>query len=199
MAQTAQTADYVSYADYVAIELQTQVKHEWLDGQVVAMAGGSIAHAKIIRNLLACLLPSSASRGCEVFTSELKVRVEETGLATYPDASVFCEPLCVHPEDKNAATNPTALFEVLSRSTESWDRGDKFEHYRSLTSLRTYVLIAQHAKRVEIYRRGEGERWTLDVLGPGGVAQVSGAELVVEALYEGVEIEAAPLRNPGVG
>lgn len=109
---------------------------------------------------------------CQPYDSDLKVRNPATGLATCPDLTVICGPLQRHPDDRNAVTNPAVWFEVLSPSTEAWDRGAKFAHVRELDSLQAYVLVSATAARVEVYTRGEGDAWILRAYGPGTTALV---------------------------
>ena len=130
-----------------------------------------------------------------MFTSYARVRVVATGLATYPDITVICGPIERDPEDPNTATNPTAIVEILSDSTEAYDRGDKFVHYRRIPSLRTYVLVSQHEARIEIYRRNPDESWTLEDARLGADAKIPDLCAVpVSAVYAGVELPPAPPR-----
>ncbi len=121
----------------------------------------------------------------------MKIRVQKTELATYPDVSVVCGPLERDPDDPHALTNPALLVEVLSDGTEGYDRGAKFDHYREIPSLRDYVLVSQHERLVEVFSR-EGDHWVLRVAGPGGSVPLTatlGGSLSVERVYEGVELE----------
>lgn len=132
---------------------------------------------------------------CRVFTSDLRVRVRETGLATYPDATVVCGPLERDPEDPNTVTNPTVLVEVLSDSTEAHDRGEKFGHYRRIQGLRAYGLVSQHERRIEVYRPNADGSWTLEEATPG--RDLRGADLCaipVDAVYRDVELTPPPPR-----
>jgi Uma2 family endonuclease len=152
---------YVSYAEYLAAEEKSPTKHEWLEGVVYDMAGGTPDHAGLAAAVILLLGAELRGKPCRVYTSDLRVRVPATGLSTYADVTVVCGKLETAPEDANAATNPTLLVEVLSDSTEAYDRGEKFAHYRRLASLREYVLVSQHAPRIEVWRRNEGGRWEL--------------------------------------
>jgi Uma2 family endonuclease len=157
---------YVSYAEYLALEEKSPTKHEWLDGVVYdleprGMAGGTPDHAGLAAAVTILLGAQLRGKPCRVFSSDLKVRVPATGLSTYADVTIVCGKLETAPEDANAVTNPTLLVEVLSDSTEAYDRGERFAHYRRLPSLREYVLVSQHAPRIEVWRRNEGGRWEL--------------------------------------
>jgi Uma2 family endonuclease len=123
-----------SYTAYLEIERESGRRHEWLDGQVYAMAGGSLSHSALAVAVAAELRSLSRTCGCQVFSSDAKVRVLATGLATYPDVSVVCGPIERDSDDHNAIMNPSVLVEVLSTSTEGYDRGAKFAHFRELPS-----------------------------------------------------------------
>jgi Uma2 family endonuclease len=119
-----------------------------------------------------------------VFSSDLRVRVLATGLATYPDVTVVCGDLEHDPESQVTITNPTLVVEILSPSTEDYDRGDKLEHYRQIPSLRECVLVAQDRRRIEVWRRGAGGGWTHRAAEAGEVDLATiGCRLEIEALY----------------
>jgi Uma2 family endonuclease len=143
------------FADYVELEEFSKVRHEYLDGMAWAMAGGSPQHARIAANIASALVTQLANRRCAVFSSDLRVRVSATGLATYPDISVVCGQLELDPEDprRHTVTNPSVVIEVLSPSTEEYDRGEKLTHYQQLASLREVVLVATGEQRVDVWRR----------------------------------------------
>jgi Uma2 family endonuclease len=147
------------FASYVLLEEQSPNKHEFLDGQVWAMAGGSPAHAALIASLARLLGNQLDGRPCRVFSSDLRIRVRETGLATYPDLSVVCGKIELDPEDPkgHTATNPRLLVEVLSPSTEDYDRGEKLAHYKRIPGLREVVLVAQAQPRVEQWSRQDDD------------------------------------------
>jgi Uma2 family endonuclease len=151
-----------SFSDYLDIEeMSPLVKHEFFDGGVWAMAGGSPDHAALAANVIRILGDQLLEKPCRVFTSDLRIRVKETGLGTYPDATVVCHALELDPADPKGHTvvNPTVLVEVLSPSTEEYDLGEKREHYQTIPSLREIVFVAHGARRVDVWRREE-DRWT---------------------------------------
>jgi Uma2 family endonuclease len=149
-----------SWSDYLALEETSNVRHEFLDGQIYGMAGGTPEHAAL-KAALTGLLFSQIRRGtCRAHDSDLRVRVLETGLATYPDITVVCGPSERDPQDANAVTNPTLIVEVLSASTEDYDRGDKFEHYKRLPSLKEYVLVSHSERVVEAWSRQPNGSWS---------------------------------------
>ena len=147
------------YTAYLALERETDWKHEWFDGQVYAMAGAKPAHNAVAARMIMELGRLLDGRPCDVYTSDQKIRVLATGLATYPDALVVCGAAEFDPEDPVAITNPRLVVEVLSGSTELYDRSTKFEHYKRIPSLCDYVLVSQHDAHVEVYSRDEGGRW----------------------------------------
>lgn len=163
-----------SFAEYLALEQMNPVRHEFCDGEVWAMAGGSPAHAAIAINIASVLREQLRGRPCRVFGSDLRIRVLATGLATYPDVSVVCDQLELDPGDPSGHTvvNPVLLVEVLSPSTEAYDRGEKLAHYKRIPSLREVVLVAQDERRLELWRR-EGERWTVELARGDEVARAS--------------------------
>lgn len=180
----AESAVRISYADYLDHERASATKHEYVGGMILAMAGGSPEHARLAGSLARLLGNAIEGRPCAVFSSDLRVRITETNRATYPDLTVVCGHRQTAPDDGDAIVNPTILVEVLSDSTEADDRGEKFAHYRRLSSLQEYVLVAQKAQRIEVFRR-EGERWVLTEHGPGTVVELPsiGARLSVDEIY----------------
>src|SRR5215468_3706623 len=181
----ARAPDKISYADYLALEARTGIKHEWIDGVVRAMAGGTPTHAKLAAAIIRELGTALRGRRCDVFTSDLKVRVLATGLATYPDAAVVCDKRELDPEDRNAVVNPALIVEVLSDATEAYDRGEKFRSYRRIPSLREYVLVSQHEPCIEVYRRNEHGVFELTEAGAGEEIELAttGAKLSVDEVY----------------
>ncbi len=162
---TQAAKQYYSYAEYLALEVISPVRHEYFDGQVWAMAGGSPDHAAIAVNISTLLSTSLRGRPCRVFGADLRIRVLATGLGTYPDVSVVCGTLELDPEDArgHTVTNPKLVIEVLSPSTEDYDRGEKLSNYKQIAGLDEIVLVAHDERRLEIWRR-EGRIWTLDVV-----------------------------------
>lgn len=179
-----------TYADYLEVERNTGKKHEFCDGAILAMAGGTPAHADLGMNIGVLLHAALAGKPCRPSNSDQKIRVLATGLTTYPDLSVFCGARIAHPEDPNAFVNPTVIVEVLSEGTEAYDRGEKFDHYAQIPSLRAYVMVSTRRRRVEVMECGPDGSWTVRRYGPGerAVIKAIGVELPVERAYEGVDI-----------
>ncbi len=184
----------LSYDAYLALERDTQQRYEWLDGQVYAMAGGTLPHAALSAAMLRELGNLAQGCGCVVFSSDAKVRVEATGLSTYPDGSVVCGPIETSPLDRNAMTNPTVLVEVLSDSTERYDRGEKWAHYRRIPGLRHFLLVSQYSPHIELYDR-TGDSWLLRDGRPGDTLRLEalgGEGISVDRVYAGITLEAPP-------
>ena len=177
-----------TYAQYLALETGSNVKHEYLDGQIYGMAGGTPEHAALAAAVVGLLFPALRAGGCTAHSADLRVRVRETGLATYPDVTVVCGPRERDVDDRDAVNNPTLVVEVLSPSTEEYDRGEKFEHYKRIASLRQYVLVAHDRREVEVWTR-EGDDWARRVFGERDAAVLDsiGASLDVASLYDAVE------------
>lgn len=183
MGEPARTLKH-TFAEYIALEEQSESKHELIDGEIYAVAHGTPEHGRLAARVIRMLGNALEGKPCEVFSSDVRVRVRDTGLAAYPDASVVCSRIERDPENRNTITNPVVLVEVLSDSTESYDRTIKLAHYRKIESLRDYLLVAQREARIEHYRRNDDGTWTLrDVVPPDVVRLSIGVELSVADLY----------------
>ncbi|WP_438011453.1 Uma2 family endonuclease [Sorangium sp. So ce321] len=182
-----------SYAEYLEQERASPTKHEFLNGEIFAMAGGTPEHARLCASVGAELRTHLRGRPCAVYSADLRVRVQATGLSTYPDVSVVCGKLERDLEDKDAALNPSVLVEVLSDSSEAYDRGQKFAHYRHIPSLREYVLVSQHEPRIEVFHRNEDDSWTLREAraGQGAHLEAIGCTLSVDEVYRDPLAQAA--------
>ena len=152
-----------SYAEYLEREQQSGMKHEWCGGQIFAMAGGTPEHARLAARMIAALVALALPRGCEVFGSDLKIRIAATGLATYADCAVVCDTPVRDVDDPNAVVNPKLVVEVLSPSTEAYDRGEKLWHYQQVPSMAAVILVSQDARRIEVLRRDESGAWSRSV------------------------------------
>jgi len=156
----------MTYAEYLAQEETAEVKHEFINGEVRAMTGGTIKHSALASRLNTALSNALAGRRCQVYSSDGRVRIVVANVSTYPDLTVVCGSLVTAPDDPNAIINPVVLVEVLSDSTEGYDRGKKFERYRRLPSFQAYMLVSQDAPRIEVYQCQDG-RWALTEAGAG--------------------------------
>jgi Uma2 family endonuclease len=175
---------HYTYEEYVAYERDSGLKHEYDDGEILAMAGSSRRHNALASRVSAAL-EAARKPGCIAFQSDQKIRVLTTGKATYPDASMVCGPIEGDPADPAGATitNPTLIVEVLSVSTEDEDRGNKWQHYQRIASLREYVLVSQTEPRVESFRRLDSGAWEYREVTSGTLELESGAVLELGALY----------------
>ena len=178
---------HAKYAEYLELEERSETKHEFLRGEIFAMAGGTPDHAALQMAVGAALVRALEGKPCRVFSSDLRVRVEATDFACYPDVTVVCGKLETSGVDKNAAVNPKLIVEVLSESTEDYDRGSKAAHYRRIASLDEYVFVSQREPYIEVWRRNERRRWELAVEARSGelaeIVSAGGATLSVDAIY----------------
>ena len=156
-----QPAGFITPEAYLAQERQADHKSEYLRGTVTAMVGTSRAHSLIVWNVLGILYNQMRGRPCEAYGTDMRVKVNATGLYTYPDVVALCGEVQIEDAHQDILLNPSLIVEVLSPSTEAYDRGAKFAHYRTLLSLREYILIAQDTPRVELYERQPDDRWLL--------------------------------------
>ena len=152
---------YITPDAYLALDREADVKHQYYAGEIFAMSGASEEHNLIVVNLIAELRQQLKNRPCKVYPSDMRVKVNPTGLYTYPDVIVVCGEATFDDEQSDTLLNPTILFEVLSESTSDYDRGGKFGHYRKLGSLQEYVLVDQQRTYVEHHTRQPGDRWLL--------------------------------------
>jgi Uma2 family endonuclease len=185
---------YLSPEQYLAIERAAEERSEYLDGEMVAMTGGSRNHGLIVGNLVRELGSQLRDQPCEVYPTDLRVRVSPTGLYTYPDVVVACGEPRFEDEQLDTLLNPTVILEVLSPTTESYDRGRKFEHYRTLDSLAEYLLVSQDRPRIERFLRQDDGLWLFgDAAGLAAalVLPSIGCELRLAEVY-------AKVRFPGV-
>lgn len=175
----------MTYAEYRAAEVAGLTRHEYLNGEVWAMAGGTPEHSALAVAIGGELRNALRGKPCRVYSSDLRVRIGDAGLSTYPDASVVCGQLETAPDDKDAITNPVVLVEVLSEATEAYDRGAKWAHYRRIPSLREYVLVSQVEPLVEVFRRAESGRWELLEARAGDTIELAslGVRLDVNAIH----------------
>lgn len=184
--------------EYLALERAAEFKSEYVNGEIFAMAGATREYNLIAANVLAGLHGQLTARPCEVYGSDMRVQVSDTGLYTYPDVVAVCGGARFEDEHRDTLLNPSVLVEVLSPTTESYDRGEKFAHYRRLASLQDYVLIAQDKVRVEHFAR-QGGQWLLteasDVDGTIHLAAI-GCTLALRDVYAKVDLAFGAMRAP---
>ena len=178
-----------TWKEYLAFERTSNVKHEFCDGEIFAMAGGTPSHAALGLAVGSELRLQLVGGPCRAYGSDLRIRIPATGLGTYPDATVICGESVADPEDENTLVNPVVIVEVLSPSTEAYDRGEKFEHYRQLPSLQEYILVSHREPLIEVFRRDNGAWKRLEARQHGVVRLESIAcSLEVDRVYAGVEL-----------
>ncbi len=179
-------------AEYYALEHDAVYKSDYYDGEIFDMSGGTSDHSLITTNLLGVVWQQLKGKPCKAYESNMRLMIAATGLRTYPDLSVYCAPLEYDPEDprKTTAMNPTVVFEVLSPSTEMYDRSVKADSYRQVDTLKAHVLVSQVRPYVEIHERQPNGVWvTREVSGLDAVARLEaiGVELPLLEIYDGVE------------
>ena len=157
------TADpsWISPADYLAMERASPERHEYFQGEMFAMGGASRKHNLITLNASASLHSQLATSDCEIYSSDMRVKISPSGHYVYPDVVVTCVQPRFEDDQLDTLLNPQAIIEVLSESTEQYDRGKKFERYRQIESLQEYFLVAQDRPHVERFERGEAGAWVL--------------------------------------
>src|SRR5215212_8300960 len=177
-------------AEYLQLERAAAYKSEYINGQIVAMTGASVEHNSIAGDFFGELRQQLRGRPCRAFTNDMRVKVSETGLYTYPDIVVACRPLRLEDAYVDTLLNPVVIVGVLSPSTELYDRSEKFAHYRRLESLSEYILVAQDKVRAEQFVR-QGDQWLLteyreldDVIRLDSI----GCSVRLRDVYEGVEL-----------
>jgi Uma2 family endonuclease len=177
-------------AQYFEMERTNEVRHEYIDGAVYALAGGTRAHGVLAANLISLLVVAVRGGPCRVYSSDMKVRVAPTRYV-YPDLSVSCDPVDRGDDAAEWLGAPRLVAEVLSPSTVAYDRGDKFGFYRQVASLREYVLVETTRRLVEVRSRGEDGLWTTRQYAPGEVAELPGlgVRLAVDEIYATVDLD----------
>lgn len=182
----------MSVAEFLAFEEQSDGKHEYYDGEIFAMAGGTAIHSLIAANCIRELGKLLTGRDCFAYTSDLMIATA-SDLLTYPDVSVVCgEPSFAEESGERVLLNPIAIVEVLSPTTEAYDRGKKFEHYQSIDSLKEYVLVAQDRVHVDRFTRQPDGGWLLTAVGSKGASielPTLGGSIPLEEIYVGVAFE----------
>jgi Uma2 family endonuclease len=184
-----------SPSDYLALERQSHHRSELFDGEIFAMSGATRRHNLIVTNIIREIGRQVADRPCEAYARDMKVQVAATGSFTYPDVVVVCDEPRFHDDHEDVLLNPTFLVEVLSESTEAYDRGAKSEQYRTIDSLREYLLVAQDRCHVEHYIRQPDGQWLLRESGnPEDTVQIKAVvcELPLNEVYAKVKLVAAP-------
>lgn len=184
---------HMTEAEYLAFERASESKHEYFDGEIYAMSGANQAHNLIVANVIAALRPQIRGKGCQLYPSDMWVRVPATGSYAYPDVTIMCGEAQFDGDQRDVLLNPIMIIEVLSESTEAFDRGLKFQRYRELESLREYVLIDQHQAHIEHFTRTDSGIWQLsEASGKDSTLELVTAdcELRLVEVYEDVDFSA---------
>jgi Uma2 family endonuclease len=188
----AQQTPRLTPEEYLVIERAAAFRSEYYDGQMFAMSGGTFPHVLTISNLSYSIRNALIGRGCHVLSSDLRVRASGRAYC-YPDVAVVCETPRFADDQKDTLLNPIVLVEVLSKSTEAYDRGFKFLQYRQIESLQEYVLVWQSEPRIEVYQRAPAAEWILrEFAGMEAVCRLAsvGCDVPLAAVYDGVPFEA---------
>lgn len=180
--------NYLTRDEYLRWEEQQEEKHEYVDGQILAMAGASENHVIITDNFSAVLVTALRGSQCRSFSSDMKLGIDSENIYYYPDLFVTC-----HEDDKltkQYKSYPCLIIEVLSESTEAKDRGKKFAHYQKIETLQEYVLVSQWEQRIEVFRRTNSKLWLLQTFTQGQIIELESINLQIpiSTIYEGVEL-----------
>lgn len=157
----SQTTPTYSPQQYLALERDTQQKHEYLNGKIFAIGLANERHNLVVGNILASIHLQLRSTPCKVYSSDMRLKVSATGLYTYPDVVALCGEARFDDEQRDTLLNPSLVIEVLSTSTEGYDRGEKFAHYRRIETLAEYLLVSQDKYRIEQYVRQPDNQWLM--------------------------------------
>ncbi len=160
MGQVRIQAKYYTPREYLAVEREAGFRHEYMDGEIFAMAGGNKRHNLISANVIRIIGNQILDRSCSVYGSDMRIKIPFTNAYTYPDVVGLCGPEEFEDDTEDNLLNPALIVDVLSKSTEAYDRGAKFESYQTIESLREYVLITQEPFRVEQFVRRDANTWT---------------------------------------
>jgi Uma2 family endonuclease len=186
--------------EYLELERKAEHKSEYVNGEIYAMAGASAAHITITGNLWGEIRVQLKGKPCRSYAIDMRIRIDETGMYTYPDLVVVCGRQLFGDRRQDTLTNPTLIIEVLSPSTEAYDRGDKFAHYRRLESLQEYVLVSQDKVRVERFVR-QGDDWLFsDISDAAATLKLAsiGCEVPLADIYTDVDFSAEPDQDASI-
>lgn len=195
---SSQAKTFITEEEYLAAERQAQIRSEYFAGEIFALAGASRQHNRIVTNLVSGLDSQLKERPCNVYSSDLRVKINRSGLHTYPSVVVTCGEELFSDENRDVLLNPLVIIEVLSDSTEVYDRGEKFEHYQQVDSLLEYLLVSQHSYRVEQYAKQSDKNWLYseahEVQDIVRMASIE-CQLSVKDIYDKVDLEQPPKKS----
>lgn len=179
---------HYTYEEYLRALEDSEIKLEYCEGEIFAMAGGTLTHAKLSARMISTLDQALGER-CSVLSSDAKIRVEQTDLSTFPDVTVVCGAIVTSARDAHAVINPTLIVEVTSPSTEQYDRGAKLTHYQHLESLRAVIFVSHARKEIEVVSR-DAERWSTRIFSAGEEVVVSApaVRFSIDTVYAGLDL-----------
>jgi Uma2 family endonuclease len=191
---------FLTEEEYLEIERRAEYKSEYFQGEMFAMAGALAVHSLLVANILGIFYVQLAPRGCRRYSSDMRVRVSNAGLYTYPDAVVLCDEPRFLDDRSDTLLNPALIVEVLSASTEAYDRGQKFDYYKTIESLKEYLLISTDRIHADLYTRQADGKWLLTSADSEEAMlelQSVGCSLSLNELYTQIELAPASERHPG--
>ena len=185
----------VSYTvqEYLEMEKASDVKHEFFEGEIFAMAGAGIRHNIIAKNVQGRLFSALDGKPCQPYGSNMRIHIPENTLFTYPDISIICDDITPSPEDEDTAILPVALIEILSPSTKNYDRGGKFRLYRDIPSLKEYILIDSGSVNIEVFRFNASGHWELEeyrTLSETLTIKAVDVQITLHDIYNGTKLPA---------
>ena len=188
----ARPKPYITEAEYLELERAGTSKHEYFAGDIFAMTGASEQHNLIASNVVASLHQQMRGRSCRIYPSDMRLKIMQSGLNIYPDITIVCgSPQFTDAAKRDTLLNPIVIIEILSPSTERYDRGMKFQHYRTIPSLQEYILIAQDEQHIERYTRHDANQWILiEASGSDATLAISSVSvtLALSDVYEQVDL-----------
>jgi Uma2 family endonuclease len=198
----AQTKPEFSPDEYLALEREASTKSEYLNGGIYAMTGGTPKHSEIASNIIMSIGLLLKRKQCHVYTSDLRIASANSQLITYPDVSIVCGEPQFRDTKNDVVTNPIVLIEVLSDSTEAYDRGKKFNYYRTIESLQDYILVSQQEPLIDLYSREPNGSWRIQSiagLDPDGEVIIPSinCQLLLADVYDGIEFTEAQANGDG--
>ena len=184
--------NYISAEDYLQAEKDAVEKHEYYQGEIFAMSGASVKHNRIQSNTMGEFYLKLKGKGCQPYGSDLRIHIPENTLYTYPDITIFCGPPDLTNDHFDTATNPSVIVEILSLSTRNYDRFSKFNLYRDIKTLNTYILVDSLSYSIERHTRNEDNTWQLQdlkSLNDTLVLKTLQIEILLKDIYEGVTFD----------
>lgn len=194
---TVQPRLYLTETEYLERERVSTIKHEYYAGEIFAMPGASEAHNLIASSVNVIIYTQIRGRGCRIYPGDMRLKIVKTGLYTYPDLTiVYGTPEFTDMMKRDTLLNPTIIVEILSPSTERYDRGVKFQNYRTIETLKEYILIAQNKYHIERYIRHEGNTWILtEAVGVDSTIAIESIQCIL-SLADVYELVALPPESP---